>query len=107
MNKLCKVCKKEFNKITKESITQWGERKYCSKPCYRIGSRNRVEKKCAICKKLFFRTKSQEFWRGESKYCSRKCFFNFNREKKHYKWNKNPSYGCVHQWLHKHFRKAS
>ncbi len=68
MNKICLVCKKEFSRRKRQSITNWNKQIYCSLAC---SNKNRVNiryhKSCPNCKKEFITKNRKQIS------CSHKC----------------------------------
>lgn len=74
--KQCKTCKKDFYVRPYGTIAIV----YCSMKCVNDGKRKDGLKKgtrkrriCRTCKTIFYRPRSQEYWRGKGKFCSVKC----------------------------------
>jgi len=70
----CKVCKKEF-----KTTRRVGHGKYCSRSCFYVSRKHKIDKNCKFCKKAFIASNSKR------KFCSRKCWGLSVRRRKHIK----------------------
>ena len=68
----CEICGKKF--ITRKTYAKKKRAKYCSRECMALSQRNRVEKKCDYCGKIFERIESSiKKSRTGLVFCSRAC----------------------------------
>lgn len=70
MIKKCEICGREFKTCKSRVILGYG--RFCSSKCWGEYQKERIEKKCIICGKVFY-AKRSEIKRGK-KYCSLKCY---------------------------------
>jgi len=73
----CEICGKSFSRWE----SSLSKHSYCSRKCYAISiSKQKIERKCIVCSKIFFVLKSLLKHRS-AKYCSKEC----NGKDKHLK----------------------
>lgn len=50
-----------------------GKIKYCSTKCADLAKITANKRTCQVCGTVFYRPRSQEYWRGKGKFCSNAC----------------------------------
>ena len=104
-SKKCTWCSKEFNRgyyiscDTKESMTQWSKRKFCSNDCSSAFRNKKLVKTCETCTSYFLVSSSpSDTKRNAGRFCSRGC----RKGDKNPSWKgDNVGYNGLHTWVNK------
>jgi len=89
----CKTCGKNTNKKI-FYIKKFGDRLYCSKPCYYQSiSKPKIKRICEQCQTEFEVHASQIKYHG-ARFCSKACKDLFNHGDNSYRWIEKPHFKC-------------